>query len=584
LVGGSFNTFGVNVTGNPGYFKKGGDILFKNNPFDKIFLEMKMSSINSDGYIRNGKLHHTSAYMSIGFVKPKHFLKLNYLSGSQRTGITWEGASAEDIAKDRRYNPAGYMYTDTNGNRIYYDNETDNYTSNILQAFYVFNLSEYWTFNTGFNYTNGFGYYENYRTGQRFSRIGLPNLNINGTVYDRSDIIRQKLMRNNFYATNANFLYSKNNLNVNIGGHYSHYVGDYYGNLKWIKVYEELKQNIPPNHEWYKHQGKKSEVSVFSKFDYTFLQKFNAFLDMQFRHVRHGIHGIDDDNNLTRIDFEKTYPFFNPKIGLSYLPDAHQKWYVSIAKASREPARADIKEVFRAGETAENMIKPEHLVDYELGYQIQKEHWGFGANFYFMDYNDQLVPNGRISTSGYKLMDNIEKSYRTGIELVGGYQICKPLKIDANLTLSQSKARNMVRPIIDQGDWSVGYEMLKSSDLAFSPNVVGAGILTYSPISNFNIMLTGKYVGKQFFDNLSTPENALKAYFISDFSVYYERPLKKENRKIYVQGVINNLFNKDYISNAWVDATYFSDGTDATYRGFFAQAPIHFSIKLGFKL
>jgi iron complex outermembrane receptor protein len=379
-------------------------------------------------------------------------------------------------------------------------------------------------------------------------------------------------------------LYAKNNLNVTIGGLYSYYVGDYYGKLKWVKVYEELNMEIPKNHEWSEHRGKKSETSVFSKFDYTFLQNFNAFLDLQLRHVKHSIHGIDDDNNLTRIDFEKTYPFFNPKIGLSYLPNRFQKWYVSVAKASREPARADIKEVFRAGETIENMVKPEHLIDYELGYQIQKEHWSLGANFYFMDYKDQLVPNGRISTSGYKLMDNIAKSYRTGIELIGGWKPCKPLKIEANLTLSQSKARNMVRPIIDKNDFSVSYETLKSTDLAFSPNTVGAGMLTYSPISNLNIMLVGKYVGKQFYDNLSTSENVLKAYFVSDFSVHYEYPLKKEHRKIYVQGVINNLFNKDYISNAWVDATYFSDGTDATYRGFFVQAPLHFSVKLGIKL
>jgi iron complex outermembrane receptor protein len=575
VLAGSFNTFGVNVSVNSGLLKNG------------FFVEGKLTTLHSDGYIRNGKIDHQSAYLSAGLVKNKHFLKFNYLYGDQLTGITWEGASLEDIKKNRRHNPAGYMFTDENGNPVYYDNETDNYFSHILQAFYVFDISEHWKFNAGFNYTKGFGYYENYRINQRFSRLNLPNLDIDGIIYDRSDIVRQKLMSNNFYATNANFLYSKNNLNVNIGGHFSHYDGEHYGNLEWIKVYEEHHLTIPNNHEWYRNKSKKSEASIFTKFDYTFLQNFNAFLDLQYRFVRHSIKGTDDDNNLTEMNFSEDYSFFNPKIGLSYQPDIHQKWYVSVSKASREPTRADIKDRLRI---TFDTIKSEHLINYELGYQINKNRWAFGSNIYFMNYKNQLVPNGRLTESGYTLMDNIDKSYRLGLELIGGFEIFKPLRIDANLTLSQNKIREYIvrRPIYLPGTTTfVRYDeyTVKSSDLAFSPNVVGAGILTYSPIKNLDIMLTGKYVGEQFYDNLSTKENVLDAYFVSDLSVRYEFQVKKKSTyNFYVQAMVNNLFNKDYISNAWVSTRYFTNETSETYKGFFVQAPIHFSIKFGVKL
>jgi iron complex outermembrane receptor protein len=203
-----------------------------------------------------------------------------------------------------------------------------------------------------------------------------------------------------------------------------------------------------------------------------------------------------------------------------------------------------------------------------------------------MNYKDQLVPNGLVNESGYTLMDNIAKSYRLGLELVGGYQICKSLRIDANLTLSENKIQDYleIHAVYDNPDWwtLLRYDTthITSGDLVYSPNVVGSGILTYSPIENLSIMLTGKYVGKQYFHNLSSSETRLDAYFVSDLSIYYEHPLRKGNGKFYVQGMINNLFNKDYINNGFF-GDYFEEGTD---HRFFVAAPIHFSIKLGFRL
>ncbi len=188
-ISGSYGTKGINLSANTGLLKNG------------FFAEAKLSKNKGDGYIRNGKTDHQSAYASFGWIKTKHFLKFNYLYGEQHTGITWEGASEADIATNRRYNPSGFMYTDANGIPVYYDNETDNYRSHIAQLFYVYNISENLKFNAGFNYTNGFGYYENFKTDQKFSKFNLfaPIIFENDT-FSRADVVRQKLMDNDFYA------------------------------------------------------------------------------------------------------------------------------------------------------------------------------------------------------------------------------------------------------------------------------------------------------------------------------------------------------------------------------------------------
>ena len=44
------------------------------------------------------------------------------------------------------------------------------------------------------------------------------------------------------------------------------------------------------------------------------------------------------------------------------------------------------------------------------------------ANLYYMRYKDQLVPTGKLNDVGYKLMSNVDKSYRLGMELSAGYR------------------------------------------------------------------------------------------------------------------------------------------------------------------
>ncbi|HCB88664.1 MAG TPA: TonB-dependent receptor, partial [Porphyromonadaceae bacterium] len=101
----------------------------------------------------------------------------------QKTGITWEGISPEYLEKEgRRYNPAG-KYIDEADNVHYYDNETDNYFSHIVQLLFTRDLNSHLSLNANLSYNNGFGYYENYRSdpyggfkrGDKFSKYGLPD-------------------------------------------------------------------------------------------------------------------------------------------------------------------------------------------------------------------------------------------------------------------------------------------------------------------------------------------------------------------------------------------------------------------------
>lgn len=563
---GSYNTFVSSIAAGTGLLKNG------------LSIDGRYSKTTGDGYIRNGKVNHQSGYIALSHYKDSQVIRLSYINGIQHTGITWEGISPEMMKIDRRYNPAG-EYKDDAENIHYYDNETDNYYSNIAQLTYSNTISKRLNINASFSYNHGYGYYENYKTDQNLETIyGLKPQIIDNITYSKSDVIVRKLMSNNYYTGNVILNYRINKLSMTSGLFASTFDGDHYGRLKWVKY----NADIPKNYEWYNNTSDKKDVSVFIRVNYSITHSFSIFGDVQYRHVNYKMKGIDDDfENITNT---QNYNFLNPKLGISYLIGDQQEVYSSLAIANREPLRTDIKESIKGGNR--NIIKPERLYDYELGYRYSASKISFNTNIYYMHYKDQMIQTGKLNDVGYKLMENVPHSYRLGIEFIAGYKPISWFRIDANLTLSKNKIKNYTAYYDlynNQIDWTLvkqKSEYLGNTDISFSPNIVGAASLTFEPFDRLNISLTGKYVGKQYYDNTSNQKNQLPDYLVCGLVAGYTFKATKIGN-IDFQISINNLPNKRYVANAWVSTDKFEDGTSVTYKGYFPQATRNLMFKGG---
>lgn len=564
---GSYNTFTSTIAAGSGILKNG------------LSFDARYSRVTGDGYIRNGSVNHRSAYAALSYYKNNQLFKLSYINGIQHTGITWEGISPEQLKIDRRYNPSGRFYDDA-GNVHYYDNETDNYYSNIVQLTYSNTLTEQLSLNVGLNYNHGYGYYENYKMDRKFSNYDLKPQFVNDSLHKSSDIITRKLMKNNFYTGNVTLNYATDQLSLIGGLMLSSYSGDHYGEIKWSKY----NQNIPSNYEWYTNDANKKEFNIFIKGSYNITEGFSVFGDLQYRYIDYRMKGIDDD--LEDITNNNYFSFFNPKGGLSYSFDSKNNVYASLSFAQREPLRTDIKESVKGGSS--QRIKPEQMLDYELGYRYASKGASFNANIYYMKYKDQMVQTGKLNDVGYKLMENVPDSYRLGLELIGAYQFAKWLRLDANITISRNKIKDYTAyyDLYDnQTDWNyIGQtsEHFKSTDISFSPNVISSGSISVTPYKTLTLNLIGKYVGKQYYDNTSNPENQLADYFVSNFAVSYTFKTQKMG-EIDLQFFVNNVFNKEYVANAWVSTDKFQDNTQAVYTGLFPQATRNIMAKLGIR-
>lgn len=143
------------------------------------------------------------------------------------------------------------------------------------------------------------------------------------------------------------------------------------------------------------------------------------------------------------MDIDEDFDFFNPKAGLSWQIDRNHRLYGSFSVAHKEPTRNN----YTDGYFTEHP-KAERLFDYELGYTFANSWLHAGANFYYMDYKDQLVLTGELNEIGEAMASNVPDSYRTGIELMAGIKLDCGFQWDINATLSKNRVQNFTETLL----------------------------------------------------------------------------------------------------------------------------------------
>jgi len=537
---GSFNTWKNTV-------KVGSGLL--NHHFT---VDARLSKISSDGYIDRAFADLKSFYLSGAYYADKTSVLFNIISGKERTYQAWNGVPQDSLATHRTYNGLGLM---PDGN--YYSNQTDNYQQDYYQLFFNHAINHQLNYSLALFLTNGKGYYEEYKMNQAYADYGLPNPVIGGDTIQTTDLIRDLWLDNQFYG----FIFSVNHsgkLNWTLGGGADQYDGKHFGNVQWAQY------AIPKDYQYYYNVAHKKDANVFWKADRSITDKLSAYLDVQYRFVQYDINGFDDNPTLIQ---HNTYHFVNPKLGINWQLNPHSRFYLSYAVAHKEPNRDDYEA--NQAETP----RPEVLYDWEAGYEGQQSKFQWHAGLYYMNYHDQLVLTGKINDVGAYTRTNVPSSYRAGIELAGGYAFTKWLHLQANVTYSQNKIRHFTEYI---DDYDLGNQKAidhGTTDIAFSPDWIGAAVLQIRPVKNLEIDWTAKYTGLQYLDNTSNPNRALSPFTVHNLIFNYQlHPAWIQD--IQLKFMIENLFNKKYENNGYT-YSYIENGTLHTENYYFPQAGIH---------
>ena len=232
---------------------------------------------------------------------------------------------------------------------------------------------------------------------------------------------------------------------------------------------------------------------------------------MQFRTVKHIMNGFSDNPTLM---VNRSFSFFNPKAGIAYNKNNWQA-YLSYAVARKEPNRDDFQ--------ASLLNQPTHetLHDWELGIERKTTTYSIGATAYYMKYNNQLVLTGAINDVGAYTRTNIPNSYRAGIELQAAAIIKSWFNMSGNISLSRNKIKSFTEFIDDYDNGGqISFEH-RNKDISFSPSVVSALTLNFTPIQNLELSLLNKWVSKQYLDNTQNEQRKLNGFYTQDFRIIY---------------------------------------------------------------
>jgi iron complex outermembrane receptor protein len=162
-----------------------------------------------------------------------------------------------------------------------------------------------------------------------------------------------------------------------------------------------------------------------------------------------------------------------------------------------------------------------------------------------MAYKDQLILTGKLDDVGSPIRSNSDKSYRLGLEVDATITLSEKCIFRPNFTLSDNK----------NVDLNIGFGNV-TTDIAYSPNFIAGNIFIYKPIAGLQISLLQKFVGKQFMNNSDSLESILESYFVNDINFGYEFKPKSVFKSIMITGLINNVLNKEYVSNGYMYDVY----------------------------
>ena len=482
---------------------------------DHFEVKGNFSKVNSDGYIDRAFSNLKSYFLQGAYQDEHTLIKGLIFGGKVKSYLAYKGITAQQLEKDRKYNPAGKYVK--YGQTLFYDNDVNVYQQDNAQLHWTEKWNSYWNSTLSFHYTKGRGYWE------EMDNWGSGNL------------IARYLMDNDFYGSVFSANYHKNTIDLILGGAANVYEGDHFDQYLWMEntgyTYKELiDKNV---------YGNKKEGSAFAKLTWQIAPKLSLFGDIQYRYTHF-------KSFLKKVDFNEIHSAINPKAGLNYYFDPENTIYFSFAHVTKEPNRNDYKNYAKSRKSGAIFPKPEKLNDFELGWRYDTDKVKLNANLYYMLYKDQLVPTGDLNDKGYPIRRNSD-GYRAGIEVDAKVRLSSKWQWSPNVSYSQNK--NIDYKIKDPNHPN---ELLSlgNTQISFSPSWVAGNTFTFIPVENFQINLISKYVGEQYLSNENQENAKLDNYLVHSLQLSYELLPKKVCKSILFSATGNNLLNKKYIPNA----------------------------------
>jgi len=602
-TGVGFQQFGNEI--NPNTNKE--SIEFSSGITGNYAFYCRFSRVYSGGYRERAWANLNSYFLSASRFDDNLTTQINLFGGPINDGLAYTGVPKDYISDLtlRRKNPGwGYwVYDSTGKNKIPWtsdlersSHESEGFTQPHFEILNDWKISDKVRFLSSLFYYQGVGYFDGYNSAAWSDTTTFrisSQYGYNPTAQPGNSIIRSWVV-NNQGGWIPRIIISHDGGEFTAGAEFRIHRSDHYANILFA---ENLPVGFDPDYKVYSYQGIRNIISGFAKekwyatdklildFEAQLVSQTYAISGEKWGNIPKYYHNIDgEQTGGTGNIFSVNYLFFNPRIGATYEIDKTMNVYIFSAYTSREPRLSNLYDasssmwgytpkfetkIMPDSSIAYNfknpVIKPEQLIDMELGYTYRNVNIYFNANFYWMEYNNELVISGKTSPFGESIEENAPKSRHLGAELQIKANLIKSkfgsFDISANTTISKN---TIVKYDLTSKNTT---ESLAGNQIAGFPDFMGNLILSYS-MDDLFFSLHGQYVGSFRSDNFgdlltSNPDfmrqimassyyadNKVEAYTVLNFNMGYtlKNIFTFQHLKLHAQ--INNLLNKLYAANA----------------------------------
>lgn len=568
---------------------------------EKYAVYARLSRINSFGYRDNSWAKLNGYFLGFARFDDNLTTQINIFGGPFADGLAYNGIPKSYI-KDKKLRRHNYNYWsyDSTGENISWitvrrKQEVENFSQPHYEMLNDWQISDNITLKSTLFFYSGKGFFDFDGTGwtDKYSFRLTPE---NGFPADAKDP-QNPIIRAFVYNRQGGWiprLQLKHNYGLlTLGGEARIHRSEHWGKIQYA---ENLPDNYNPDYKFYSYNGLRNIFSLFVRNEHNLSE--NLILTAELQSVYHTyaiknekagyvytkyVNVKGDTVGFGSKLFDIHYFFVNPRIGVNYNINEESSIYSFIAYTSREPRMKNLydasfsyigeKPLFKGFvlqdgsyryDFTKPIIKPESMLNFELGYTFRDDKYYFNANVYWMEYFDEFVKSGKLDIFGNPIDGNAPRTRHYGIELQGSSIIFNnnygSLDVSGNLTLSNNS--------IIKYDFLTNHGAvvsLKNNPIAGFPDVIGNLRINYK-YGDFYISLLSKYVGEFRTDNFGDmltnnidiikhlegdyyKDNKVDAYNVYnlDFSYTFNKVLGFNS--IELRGSIYNLFNKLYAAS-----------------------------------
>ncbi len=266
----------------------------------------------------------------------------------------------------------------------------------------------------------------------------------------------------------------------------------------------------------YSNRGFKNEFNTFAKLAWS-SGRWRWSADLQLRWARFRYEGTVP---LGSVD----WTFFNPKAGARYDAGRGLSLFASVGRGNREPARSDMLQGEDNATVQHDLsaVLPEQVLDTEFGASYARSGFRVDVNGYLMAFRHEIAQTGELSEIGLPLRQNVDRSYRRGVEVDLTWRPIAPVRIRHTSTFSLNRIETWTQfyDIYDAaGSWT-GSTSLDHPNVPpyVTPAILAMVAADYTPTRGATFGAAWRYVGKSHLDNTGSPEFVAPSFACLDLA------------------------------------------------------------------